>query len=301
MQQLRFDGSVQHAPHWSIAARKGQFPRSCRSYSARPFSGRHGDSWVIELSPVALSGVLGSVVVEVLSSPEAAQAADVVTYNPGSNAELVKNAAGLGYILLVSVFLYRVLRRRAKRAREERVGGASPAPAPQPQVTAEAESAGVTPLNAFLGAAQAGLLALGLWVFTMKMQTIFDEQALPSAYTARNISVTVRTILLGLCYLASFVFAANTVGLTGLSLQLLFFPETVKDDKPNEVVEPKYSLPKLRATANPSDVRAAFEEVKRVASPQTTSQPGNATAVADAATSQELLNSTNTTTTSPPP
>ena len=32
---------------------------------------------------------------------------------------------------------------------------------------------------------------------------------------ARNISITVRTILLGLSYLATFIFAANGLGLAG--------------------------------------------------------------------------------------
>jgi hypothetical protein len=38
---------------------------------------------------------------------------------------------------------------------------------------------------------------------------------MPDAYTARNIAVTVRTILIGLLYLITFIFSANAVGLTG--------------------------------------------------------------------------------------
>ena len=41
---------------------------------------------------------------------------------------------------------------------------------------------------------------------------------LPNQLTARNITITVRTIVRGLSYLLTFLFAANTVGLTGEAL-----------------------------------------------------------------------------------
>jgi hypothetical protein len=47
------------------------------------------------------------------------------------------------------------------------------------------------------------------------VESAIAVQALPDAYTARNIAVTVRTIIVGLLYLVTFIFSANTLGLTG--------------------------------------------------------------------------------------
>lgn len=65
------------------------------------------------------------------------------------------------------------------------------------------------------GAVQAGAIAFGLFYFTSKVEGSINGQSLPDAYTARNIAVTVRTIIVGLLYLVTFIFSANTVGLTG--------------------------------------------------------------------------------------
>jgi hypothetical protein len=54
-----------------------------------------------------------------------------------------------------------------------------------------------------------------LYLFTSQLQVSLDNTPLPDAYTARNISITVRTILLGISWLATFVFAANSLGLLG--------------------------------------------------------------------------------------
>jgi hypothetical protein len=46
-------------------------------------------------------------------------AADGVAYNNAAGEEFIKNVAGTGYVILVGFFLYRVLTRRAKRAKEQ--------------------------------------------------------------------------------------------------------------------------------------------------------------------------------------
>ena len=63
------------------------------------------------------------------------------------------------------------------------------------------------------GAVQAGAIAVGLFIFTSKVESAISIQALPDAYTARNMAVTVRTIIIGLLYLVTFIFSANAVGL----------------------------------------------------------------------------------------
>ena len=49
------------------------------------------------------------------------------------------------------------------------------------------------------------------------MDGYFEGQALPGQLTARNITITLRTVVRGLSYLLTFLFAANTVGLAGES------------------------------------------------------------------------------------
>ena len=52
------------------------------------------------------------------------------------------------------------------------------------------------------------------------MEGLFDAGAPSEQYAVRNVTGTLRSILTGLCYLATFLFGANAVGLTGLGLQV---------------------------------------------------------------------------------
>ena len=65
------------------------------------------------------------------------------------------------------------------------------------------------------GAAQAGALGFGLFIFSTKVSSLVNVQALPDGYTARNITITVRTLIQGLSWLATFIFCANAIGLFG--------------------------------------------------------------------------------------
>ena len=68
-----------------------------------------------------------------------------------------------------------------------------------------------------------GLTGIGisvvLYAFASKVSASFDGKALPESETVRQISITVRTIVEGLTYLATFVYAANGVGLIALAGQ----------------------------------------------------------------------------------
>eukprot|EP00882_Tetradesmus_deserticola_P026028 GHRQ01028635.1.p6 GENE.GHRQ01028635.1~~GHRQ01028635.1.p6 ORF type:complete len:105 (+),score=43.77 GHRQ01028635.1:2731-3045(+) len=87
------------------------------------------------------------------------------------------------------------------------------------------------------------------------------------ALQAQNIATTVRTIIVGLVYLATFIFSANALGLTGLGLQLLFFPDSVMDE--DELLAAKTpkgpQLPKVTVTSSTDDIRRAFEAVSKAA------------------------------------
>ena len=60
-----------------------------------------------------------------------------------------------------------------------------------------------------------GVFAYLLFLVSSNVDGYFEGQALPDQLTARNITITLRTVVRGLSYLMTFLFAANTVGLTG--------------------------------------------------------------------------------------
>ncbi|XP_057540151.1 uncharacterized protein LOC130818124 [Amaranthus tricolor] len=128
----------------------------------------------------------------------------------------------------ITVFLFRSVRRRAKRAKELRmrssgaktlkeealdslkaIGTVSIEPKSQPSA-----------IQAFLGAITAGVIALILYKFTTTIEAALNRQSISDNFSVRQITVTIRTIINGLCYLATFVFGMNSVGLFLYSGQL---------------------------------------------------------------------------------
>lgn len=199
--------------------------------------------------------------------PACAHAQDV-TYNAAGQSEFITNVTGVLYVGLVAYFLYKVFTRRAAKFTSERIGGASgdeaaaPSEAEDPELT---QPVRVTPVNAFLGVVQAGAIAAGLFVFATKVDTVFESTALPDQYTARNISITVRTIIRGLVYLAAFVFGANSIGLAALTLKLLIFGDDEEEVRaPAAPARPRDALPKVGLTSDIEDIMKAFDEASTV-------------------------------------
>ncbi|KAL3503168.1 hypothetical protein ACH5RR_037617 [Cinchona calisaya] len=129
----------------------------------------------------------------------------------------------------ISVFLFRSLRRRAKRAKELkfRSSGAKKSlkeealenlkvMAPTP---VDAKSS-PSPVQALLGGLTAGVIALILYKFAITIESALNRQTLSDNFSVRQITITIRTIVNGLCYLATFVFGVNSVGLFLYSGQL---------------------------------------------------------------------------------
>lgn len=154
--------------------------------------------------------------------------AEGVNYAPGQGADVVKNIAGIGYAGLLAFWLFKVIGRRVKRGTTERLASERDQDTEADEVPADTE---VTAGAAALGALQAGFFTYLLFLFSTSISTYFGRQELPDQYTAKNITVTIRTAVGGLAYLATFIFGANALGLTGLALKLAFFPDDVSSSK----------------------------------------------------------------------
>ncbi|XP_068663409.1 uncharacterized protein [Aristolochia californica] len=164
----------------------------------------------------------------------------------------------------ISVFLFRSLRRRAKRAKELRVrssgiakkglqaealdnlkamGSASLEPGKPP-----------SPVQALLGGLSAGVIALVLYKFTTTIEASLNRQTISDNFSVRQITITIRTIINGICYLATFVFGANSVGLILYSGQLALnsFMEGFSSEETSDKVDGPSSIDSTSIT-NPVD------------------------------------------------
>ncbi|GJW93622.1 nuclear pore complex protein like protein [Tanacetum coccineum] len=77
-------------------------------------------------------------------------------------------------------------------------------------------------LQALLGGLSAGVIALILYKFTTTIEASLNRQTISDNFSVRQITITIRTIINGICYLATFVFGINAVGLVLYSGQLGF-------------------------------------------------------------------------------
>jgi len=161
----------------------------------------------------AAEAALGGAAWLAAAAPAAAAYAPAV--DASGVADVAGNVGGVLFTVAFSTFLLRVLRRRASRATEVREAAA------RAEVLPSAPPEPVTAANCFLGAALATGCAALFWAGTQALEGAFDAVPASDQYAVRNVSATLRSIVTGLAYLATFLFAANAVGLTGLGLQTL--------------------------------------------------------------------------------
>ncbi|XP_002990872.2 uncharacterized protein LOC9659114 [Selaginella moellendorffii] len=132
----------------------------------------------------------------------------------------------------ISVLLLRSLRRRYKEAKEKKPLKEQ---AKQNALASLANQVVEKPPPSFeqtlYGALLAGAIAFVLYQCTTAVTGSFASKPLPTEYATRNIAVTVRTIISGICYLATFVFAADAIGLALYGLQLLVNPPPAAPEK----------------------------------------------------------------------
>lgn len=106
------------------------------------------------------------------------------------------------------------------------------APTPAPDLSdSKSVPSSPTPVRCFVGALVASPIAYGLYLLTSAIATTFAEKPLSTSnMLAANISVMVRTLVVGLCTLGTGIFAITTLGLVALGIQLLFKKAPVTQD-----------------------------------------------------------------------
>ncbi|PKU60113.1 uncharacterized protein LOC110094400 [Dendrobium catenatum] len=133
----------------------------------------------------------------------------------------------------ITIFLFRSIRRRAKRAKELRVRstGTTKVKGIKEEALDSLKAIGVgpveaqsppSPVQALLGGITAGVIAVILYKFTTNVEASLNRQTISDNLSVRQLTITIRTIVNGLCYLATFVFGINSIGLILYSVQLAF-------------------------------------------------------------------------------
>ncbi|XP_010465452.1 PREDICTED: uncharacterized protein LOC104745796 [Camelina sativa] len=158
----------------------------------------------------------------------------------------------------ITVFLIRSVRRRARRSKELTFRSTGAKKSLKDEALDNLKALGSTPIeggsstpsaaSAFLGAISAGVIALILYKFTVTVESGLNRQTISDNFSIRQITVTVRTIINGICYLATFVFGLNAFGLLLYSGQLAFNEES--DDA-------------IKATKQPGDSSGDNSEVNK--------------------------------------
>ncbi|GMJ10165.1 hypothetical protein like AT3G15110 [Hibiscus trionum] len=130
----------------------------------------------------------------------------------------------------IGVFLFRSLRRRAKRAKELKFRSSGTQKSLKEEAldnlkamastSIDTKSSTPSAVQALLGSIAAGVIAIILYKFTTTIEAALNRQSVSDSFSVRQITITVRTIVNGLCYLATFVFGINSLGLFLYSGQL---------------------------------------------------------------------------------
>jgi hypothetical protein len=240
-----------------------------------------GQRWR-DASPAPLTAAVSIALTTVLCSPVwAAMDAGESLYNPEQGSETFKNIAGVGYIILVIFYFFRLFKKRAEKAAaeplastalsknksregEEAMNDLAALDGPAPEGGASAAPADVTITQCLIGVAQAGTICFGFYLLSRVVDDYFLHQDLPAQYTARNVTLLIQSVVRGLVYLITFIFGANATGLAALAVQMVVDPEGVDRGLDQRVPKKKEVLPKVKVTDDIGSLRRAFKEAERM-------------------------------------
>ncbi|XP_057796369.1 uncharacterized protein LOC131012435 [Salvia miltiorrhiza] len=136
-----------------------------------------------------------------------------------SNDSSFQTAASFLITGAFTLFLFRTLRRGAKRAKERRLRS-SALETSALKVKGKKRKRPPSADETLLGALIAAAFGILLYKFTTSVEYTLNNQPLSPNYSVRQITITIRTIINGMCYLATFVFGFNSLGLFLYSGQL---------------------------------------------------------------------------------
>mmetsp|Transcript_40717 Transcript_40717/g.68165 ORF Transcript_40717/g.68165 Transcript_40717/m.68165 type:complete len:349 (-) Transcript_40717:238-1284(-) len=146
-----------------------------------------------------------------------ADSAEAALLSADGIPEWALNGFGFLYIACFGLFVLKLFRKRAKFATTQTLA------TKQDQNTVAAKYKKITnPLDAFGGALVAFALAYVFYKASVKIDAGFAGKNLPGKYEIAQIVITIRTIVSGLAYLATFVFGLNAAGLFLLGLTNTF-------------------------------------------------------------------------------
>lgn len=136
---------------------------------------------------------------------------------PNDQATPLQNAFGLTFTVFSAWYFLRVVKKRGDAAKKFRVANSLSEEERERRDSEQLTRA--RNLQSFVGGITAVGISLVLYSFAQSIQASLDNRPVPELYQIRQISSTVRTIIEGLAYLATFVHAANGTGLVALSIK----------------------------------------------------------------------------------
>ncbi|KAL1363441.1 hypothetical protein HN51_011657 [Arachis hypogaea] len=123
-----------------------------------------------------------------------------------------------------TAFFFRTVVRRIKRVKELKFRSAGVNKSLNGLRAMQSNSIKVkappAPDQALLGAVIAGVIALILFNLTSNVDTALSHHTVSNNFSARQITITIRTMITGLCYLATFIYGFSSIGLLLYSGQL---------------------------------------------------------------------------------
>ncbi|CAN8259301.1 unnamed protein product [Cochlearia groenlandica] len=203
--------------------------------------------------------------IEITSSPFSSTNSIFATTDDPSPLQLATSVMLTGAI---TIFLFRSLRRRAKRSKELTFRSTGAKKSLKEEAMENLKAMGSAPIEggkstpsaaqAFLGAIGAGVIAIILYKFTTTIEASLNRQTISDNFSVhQTLHVSCRTIINGICYLATFVFGINAVGLLLYSGQLAFNEDDDSDEDIKATTEP---ISDSSGKNNNSEVNISNEE-----------------------------------------
>mmetsp|Transcript_44467 Transcript_44467/g.85058 ORF Transcript_44467/g.85058 Transcript_44467/m.85058 type:complete len:323 (+) Transcript_44467:110-1078(+) len=214
------------------------------STEEEPKLARHPTFSILQISALVQESALdlkGALLLGMLLIPVEPAEAALINNVP----EWAQNIFGFLYLAFFGAFIIRVFRKRAKFATTTRLADEKQEKTEEEIAAEQKKIDQLTPLDTFGGAFVAYSLASIFYAVSVKIDDGFARQPLPADYSIQQITITIRTIVSGLAYLATFVFGANATGLAALGVQLIYKQLTGQLDQDDEPLSGKKVEEKL--------------------------------------------------------